>query len=52
MPAHVKTSLTDASLTLPVAGGRLLLGTWQAVYLLEHRTRPHRREVRLLFVGC
>ncbi len=52
MPAHVKTSLTDASLTLPVAGGCLLLGTWQAVYLLEHRTRPHRREVRLLFVGC
>jgi len=51
MPAHVKTSLTDCSLTLPVAGGRVLLGTWQAVYLLEHRTRPQRREVRLLFVG-
>lgn len=51
MPAHVKTSLTDASLTLPVSAGRLILGTWQAVYLLEHRRHPHRRDVRLLFLG-
>ncbi len=51
MPAHVKTSLTDASLTLPMAEGRLLLGTWQAIYLMEHRTSPHRREVCLHFIG-
>ncbi len=51
MPAHIKTSLTDASLTVPVAAGRPLLGTWQAIYLIEHRARPHRREVRLHFLG-
>ena len=51
MPAHVKTSLTSASLTIPVAAGRLQLGTWQAVYLLEHRRNPHRREVSLHYLG-
>jgi secondary thiamine-phosphate synthase enzyme len=52
MPAHVKTMLTAASLHVPVLKGELALGTWQAVYLIEHRTRPHRREVVLQFIGC
>jgi secondary thiamine-phosphate synthase enzyme len=51
MPAHVKTMLTAASLQIPVLNGKLALGTWQAVYLIEHRTRPHRREIVLQFVG-
>ena len=51
MPAHVKTMLTGASLQVPVLNGRLALGTWQAIYLIEHRRRPHRREVVLQFVG-
>jgi len=51
MPAHVKTSLTGSGLTIPVGDGRALLGTWQAVYLVEHRHRPHRREVRLQYLG-
>jgi secondary thiamine-phosphate synthase enzyme len=51
MPAHIKTMLTATSLQIPVLKGRLALGTWQAVYLIEHRTRPHRREIVLQFVG-
>lgn len=51
MPAHIKAALTDASLTIPVASGRMMLGTWQAIYLCEHRRRPHRREVVLHFIG-
>ncbi|WP_339028815.1 secondary thiamine-phosphate synthase enzyme YjbQ [Bradyrhizobium symbiodeficiens] len=51
MPAHVKTMLTGTSLHVPVLNGRLALGTWQAIYLIEHRRRPHRREVVLQFVG-
>jgi secondary thiamine-phosphate synthase enzyme len=51
MPAHVKTMLTAASLQIPVLNGKLALGTWQAVHLIEHRTRPHRREIVLQFVG-
>ena len=51
MPAHVKTMLTAASLEIPVLNGKLALGTWQAVYLIEHRTRPHRREIVLQFAG-
>ncbi|MCK1716279.1 secondary thiamine-phosphate synthase enzyme YjbQ [Bradyrhizobium sp. 141] len=51
MPAHIKTMLTGASLQIPVLNGRLALGTWQAIYLIEHRKRPHRREVVLQFVG-
>jgi secondary thiamine-phosphate synthase enzyme len=51
MPAHVKTMLTGVSLHVPVAAGELGLGTWQGIYLLEHRTRPHRREVVLQFIG-
>jgi secondary thiamine-phosphate synthase enzyme len=51
MPAHVKTMLTSTSLQIPVLKGKLALGTWQAIYLIEHRTRPHRREIVLQFVG-
>jgi secondary thiamine-phosphate synthase enzyme len=51
MPAHVKTMLTSTSLQIPVLKGELALGTWQAVYLIEHRARPHRREIVLQFVG-
>lgn len=45
MPAHVRTVLTQNSLTVPVSAGRAALGTWQGVYLWEHRTQPHRRRV-------
>ncbi len=51
MPAHVRTMLTATSLHVPVMAGRMALGTWQAVYLIEHRTRPHAREVVVQFVG-
>lgn len=51
MPAHVKTMLTASSLHIPVIGGELVLGTWQAIYLIEHRARPHRREIVLQFIG-
>lgn len=47
MPAHVRTVLTQNSLTLPVHAGRLDVGTWQGVFLYEHRTAPHRRRVTL-----
>lgn len=47
MPAHIKAALTATSLSIPVAGGRLALGTWQGIYLFEHRERPHRREIVL-----
>jgi secondary thiamine-phosphate synthase enzyme len=45
MPAHIKAALLPVSLSIPVISDRLALGTWQGVYLFEHRTRPHRREV-------
>ena len=51
MPAHVKTMLTETSLHIPVLGSELALGTWQAIYLIEHRRRPHRREIVLQFAG-
>lgn len=51
MPAHVRTMLTATSLHVPVRSGRMALGTWQAIYLIEHRSRPHQREVVLQFVG-
>ena len=51
MPAHVKAMLNGVSLHVPVAAGRLGLGTWQGIYLVEHRRRPHSREVILQFVG-
>ena len=52
MPAHVKTMLTATSLHIPVLKGELALGTWQAIYLIEHRARPHRREIVLQFIGA
>jgi secondary thiamine-phosphate synthase enzyme len=52
MPAHVKTMLTQTSLHVPVLSGKLALGTWQAIYLIEHRKRPHRREIVLQFIGA
>ena len=52
MPAHVKTMLTATSLHIPVLGSELALGTWQAIYLIEHRARAHRREIVLQFVGA
>ncbi|RXT49342.1 secondary thiamine-phosphate synthase enzyme YjbQ [Bradyrhizobium betae] len=51
MPAHIKTMLTQTALQIPVLNGRLALGTWQAIYLVEHRARPHRREIVLQFIG-
>lgn len=51
MPAHVKTMLTGVSLYVPVRNGALQLGTWQGVYVSEHRAQPHRREVVLQYVG-
>jgi secondary thiamine-phosphate synthase enzyme len=51
MPAHIKTLLTATSLQIPVLNGELALGTWQAIYLIEHRARPHRREIVLQFAG-
>jgi secondary thiamine-phosphate synthase enzyme len=51
MPAHVKTMLTGVSLHIPVVGGTLALGTWQGIFIAEHRARPHRREIVLQFIG-
>ena len=51
MPAHVKTMLTATSLQIPVIKSKLMLGTWQAIYLIEHRRRAHAREVVVQFVG-
>lgn len=47
MPAHIKAALTQVSIGIPVMNGRLALGTWQSIYLFEHRENPHRREVVL-----
>ncbi|MFL5034841.1 MAG: secondary thiamine-phosphate synthase enzyme YjbQ, partial [Microvirga sp.] len=52
MPAHIRTMLTGASIAIPVIGGGLALGTWQGLYLVEHRDRPHRREVVLHVIGA
>jgi secondary thiamine-phosphate synthase enzyme len=51
MPAHVRAALTQTSLSVPVADGAPVLGTWQGIYLFEHRRRPHRREVVLHLLG-
>jgi secondary thiamine-phosphate synthase enzyme len=51
MPAHIKSMLTATSLGVPVAAGKAVLGTWQAIYLVEHRDRPHTREIVLHFLG-
>jgi len=52
MPAHIRSAVTQTSLSIPVAGGRTVLGTWQGVYLLEHRMAAHRREVVLHLIGA
>lgn len=52
MPAHVKAALTQTSLAIPVDGGRPVLGTWQAVWLVEHRRAPHRREIVAQLMGA
>jgi secondary thiamine-phosphate synthase enzyme len=51
MPAHIRTMLTATSLQVPVVRAELMLSTWQAIYLIEHRAQPHQREVVLQFVG-
>lgn len=51
MPAHLRAALTNAQLSIPLIGGRLALGTWQGVYLFEHRRRPHVREVAMHVSG-
>jgi secondary thiamine-phosphate synthase enzyme len=51
MPAHVKSMINGVSLQVPVLGGRLAVGTWQGLYLAEHRSRPHHREIVLQFIG-
>ncbi len=51
MPAHIRTALTAVNLSLPVRSGRLTLGTWQGIYLWEHRTRGHARHIALHFIG-
>jgi secondary thiamine-phosphate synthase enzyme len=52
MPAHLRAALTQTHLAIPLIGGRLALGTWQGIYLFEHRRRPHRREVALHLIGA
>ena len=51
MPAHLRAALTNTQLSIPLIGGRLALGTWQGIYLFEHRRRPHHREVALHLLG-
>jgi secondary thiamine-phosphate synthase enzyme len=51
MPAHIRTALTTVNLSIPVRAGELSLGTWQGIYLWEHRNRPHARRVALHFIG-
>jgi secondary thiamine-phosphate synthase enzyme len=51
MPAHLRTALTGVQVSIPVSGGRMALGTWQGIYLFEHRHRPHEREIALHLIG-
>ncbi len=51
MPAHLRAALTQVQLSIPLIGGRLALGTWQGIYLFEHRRRPHRRSIALHLLG-
>jgi secondary thiamine-phosphate synthase enzyme len=51
MPSHIKTALTGVSLGIPLVGGRLALGTWQGLYLFEHRRAPHTRQLALHLIG-
>jgi len=51
MPAHIRSALTDVSLSIPVLHGEMRLGTWQGIYVFEHRERPHNRHLALHFMG-
>ena len=51
MPAHIRTALTGVQLSIPLIGRRLALGTWQGIYLFEHRRSPHRREIAMHLIG-
>lgn len=51
MPAHLRAVLTGVNLQIPVLGGRMALGTWQGIYLAEHRLRPHRRQIAVHLMG-
>jgi secondary thiamine-phosphate synthase enzyme len=51
MPAHIKSALTQTQLSIPIADGRMQLGTWQGIFLLEHRASPHRRSLVLTLIG-
>jgi secondary thiamine-phosphate synthase enzyme len=51
MPAHIKSALTQVQLTIPVGDGKIQLGTWQGIFLLEHRAAPHRRDLVLTLIG-
>src|SRR3990172_847570 len=51
MPSHIKAMLTSVSLSIPIKDGRMVLGTWQGVFLIEHREAPHQRNVALSFIG-
>ena len=52
MPAHIRAALTQTQLSIPIVQGRMALGTWQGIYLFEHRSRPHRREIVLHVIGA
>jgi secondary thiamine-phosphate synthase enzyme len=51
MPAHIKSAVTQVSLSVPITGGKLALGTWQGIFLFEHRSSEHRREVVMHVMG-
>lgn len=51
MPSHIRAALTQTQLSIPIASGRMVLGTWQGIYLFEHRRAPHRREIVLHLIG-
>lgn len=51
MPAHIRSALTQTQVSIPVNGGRLVLGTWQDIYLFEHRSQPHKRQIVLHLLG-
>ncbi|MDE2578796.1 MAG: secondary thiamine-phosphate synthase enzyme YjbQ [Hyphomicrobiales bacterium] len=52
MPAHIRAALTQTQLSVPIIGGRMALGVWQAIYLFEHRRAPHKREIVAHFIGA
>lgn len=51
MPSHIRAALTQTQLSIPIASGKMVLGTWQGIYLFEHRRAPHRREIVLHLIG-